>query len=377
MAARLVRRGQIASRASTREPLASTPDAPVLRLQRAIGNRATTALLRSPSKPGEFTLVQDLYPSGTMDAPTWKKTVASAKEALEGKRFDEARDLYTSLYQDLARTAAADATGITADFAVNLAKVDDTGYKPGLNLILGSGGSKGGSTGFVDKSGHFNVTLDLSLGADVPAIAIRLYSSTFGEDKARALGVMRHEMAHAHHHQVLLELVAKWRSTLKPTSSDKPQTHAPAPRDTFESWLKANAKKLKLSPAEVALALETERHQVTHKTEVLAYVEEFMTAFGLIQPAPTTRDPIFAQLLGALESGRWAGAEDDVRKAAGARLNAYYCNVMKPDQRKVFDDWVAEQAAKTGSESMRDSFVAMLISVGAKCKARKRTLLSR
>jgi hypothetical protein len=371
MATRLVRRGQTASRAVTREPSASTPDEPVLRLQRAIGNRATAALLRAPSKPGEFALVDDLYPSGTMDAATWKTTVASAKDALDGRRTDEARDLYTSLYQDLAKTAAADATGITADLSVNLAKVDDTGYKPGLNLILGSGGSKGGSTGFVDSSGHFNVRLDLSSGADVPAIAIRLYSSAFAEDKARSLGVLRHEMAHAHHHQALLELVAKWRSTLKPAASDKLKAHASSPGDAFESWLKANAKKLKLSPADLALALETERHQATYKTEVLAYVEEFMTAFGLIQPVPTTHDPIFAQLLGALESGRWAGAEDDVRKAAEARLDAYYCNVMKPDQRKVFDDWVAEQAAKGGSESMRDSFIAMLKSVGAKCKATK------
>lgn len=377
MAARLVRSGLIVSRATTHGVSASMPDEPVLRLQRAIGNRATTALLRAPSKPGEFTLVEDLYPTGTMDAATWKRTVASAKEALEGRRFDEARDLYASLYQDLARTAAADSTGIVADFSVNLAKIDDTGYKPGLNLILGSGGSKGGSTGFVDKSGHFNVKLDLSSGADVPAIAIRLYSSTFAEDKARPLGVLRHEMAHAHHHQALLELVARWRSTLKPAASDKPKAHAPAPADAFESWLKASAKKLKLSQADVAVAIETERHQVTHKTEVLAYVEEFMTAFGLIQPAPTTHDPIFAQLLGALESGRWAGAEDDVRKAAGARLDAYYCNVLKPAQRKVFDDWVAEQAAMTGTESMRDSFIAMLKSVGAKCKASKGRAVAR
>jgi hypothetical protein len=371
MATRLVRRGQTASRAGTREPSASTPDEPVLRLQRAIGNRATAALLRASSKPGEFALVDDLYPSGTMDAATWKTTVASAKDALDERRTDDARDLYTSLYQDLAKTAAADATGITADLSINLAKVGDTGYKPGLNLILGSGGSKGGSTGFVDRGGHFNVRLDLSSGADVPAIAIRLYSSAFAEEKARSLGVLRHEMAHADHHQALLELVAKWRSTLKPAASDKPKAHAPSPGDAFESWLKANAKKLKLSPADLALALETERHQATYKTEVLAYVEEFMTAFGLIQPVPATRDPIFAQLLGALESGRWAGADDDVRKAAEARLDAYYCNVMKPDQRKVFDDWVAEQAAKGGSESMRDSFLAMLKSVGVKCKATK------
>ena len=130
MAARLVRRGQIASRASTRGLSASTPDEPVLRLQRAIGNRATSALLRAPPKPGEFTLVEDLYPTGTMDAAKWKGTVASAKEALEGRRLDEARDLYTSLFQDLARAAAADTAGIAADLSVNLAKVDDTGYKP-------------------------------------------------------------------------------------------------------------------------------------------------------------------------------------------------------------------------------------------------------
>jgi hypothetical protein len=357
MADRLMRRGQVASRPTERGLPASTPDEPVLQLQRAIGNRATTALLRSPSKPGEFTLVEDLYPTGTMDSATWKSTVASAKAALDARRVDEARELYTALYQDLAKSAAADSGGIVANFSVNLARIDDTGYKPGLNLILGSGGSKGGSTGFVDHTGHFNVKLDLSSGAEVPAVAIRLYSSTFVESKARSLGVLRHEMTHAHHHQVLLELVARWRSTRKPKAGD------------FETWLKANARKLGLSRADLAVALETERHQVTDKTEVLSYVEEFMTAFGLIQPAPTTHDPIFAQLLGALDSGRWAGAEDDVRQAAGARLDAYYRNVLTPAQRKVFDDWVADQAAKTGTESMRDSFIVMLKSVGANRKA--------
>src|SRR5262245_9673253 len=226
MTARLSRRGRIASRASAHALPAPTPDQPVLRLQRTIGNRAARTLLRAPPKPGEFTLVEDLYPTGTMDSATWKRTVASAKEALEGRRFDEARDLYTSLYQDLARTAAADAAGIVADLSVNLAKVDDTGYKPGLTLILGSGGSKGGTTGFVDKSGHFNVRLDLSVGAEVPAVAIRLYSSAFVEDKARSLGVLRHEMTHAHHHHALLGLVASWRSTQKPAASNTRGAHA-------------------------------------------------------------------------------------------------------------------------------------------------------
>jgi len=169
----------------------------------------------------------------------------------------------------------------------------------------------------------------------------------------------------------LLGLVAGWRSTLQPAAGDKPRGCAPAPADAFEGWPKARAKTLRLSGVNVALALETEQHQATDKTEVVAYVEEFMTAFGLIERAPDTHDPIFAQLLGALEGGRWAGAEDDVRKAAEARLDAYYCNVMTPAQRKVFDDWVAEQAAKTGTEAMGDSFLAMLKSIGVKCKAPK------
>jgi hypothetical protein len=39
----------------------------MLRLQHAIGNRGTRALLRAPPKPGEFTLVEDLHPKGTID----------------------------------------------------------------------------------------------------------------------------------------------------------------------------------------------------------------------------------------------------------------------------------------------------------------------
>jgi hypothetical protein len=83
----------------------------------------------------------------------------------------------------------------------------------------------------------------------------------------------------------LLGLVAGWRSTLQPAAGDKPRGCAPAPADAFEGWPKARAKTLRLSGVDVALALETEQHQATDKTEVVAYVEEFMTAFGLIERA--------------------------------------------------------------------------------------------
>src|SRR5438309_4296451 len=99
MGGQLVRREQIASHPSTHGRSVSPPDGAVLRLQRAIGNRATRALLRAPPKPGEFALVEDLYPTGTMDAAAWKDKVTAAKEALEARRYDEARALYTLLYQ--------------------------------------------------------------------------------------------------------------------------------------------------------------------------------------------------------------------------------------------------------------------------------------
>ena len=42
-----------------------------------------------------------------------------------------ASTLHVSLYQDPARTAVVDPAGIVADLFANLAKVDDTDYRPG------------------------------------------------------------------------------------------------------------------------------------------------------------------------------------------------------------------------------------------------------
>ena len=95
-----------------------------------------------------------------------------------------------------------------------------------------------------------------------------------------------------------------------------------------------------------------------------------MTAFGPIQPVlpRTIRSSRSC-------SARWRAAAGRAPRTSqeGGRgsTRCVLLHVLKPAQRKVFDDWVAEQAAKTGTESMRDSFVAMLKSVGAKCKAPK------
>jgi len=61
----------------------------------------------------------------------------------------------------------------------------------------------------------------------------------------------------------------------------------------------------------------------TANTELLAYVEGFMTAFHLIDPPPGPRHAVFIELLGALDTGSvdtWRGAlrpgdEGDRRRA--------------------------------------------------------------
>src|SRR4051794_24965556 len=159
--------------------------AAIVRLQRALGNRGTRALLRSPhgTEP-EFAALASASLKGGLDAATWSQKVTAAKQALREHKLDDATGLYIELYQDLARTAGADAIAdVSPNYSINVAAGDDTSYKAGLNLVLGTGGSKGGSTAYVDSAGKFGVKLSLSGGA-TQAVAIRLFGGSFKEDKA-------------------------------------------------------------------------------------------------------------------------------------------------------------------------------------------------
>jgi hypothetical protein len=130
-------------------------------------------------------------------------------------------------------------------------------------------------------------------------------------------------------------------------------------------------------------------------TEVLAYVEGFVTAFHLIDPPPPVDHPIFVELLGVLDTTKvlpWKSADRTVTDLAVRRLEKYYCDVLDPDHRKSFDAWVAAQVkraqddeaalkAKTnpgavagararGETSFAD-FVKRLQSIPGKCSASK------
>ncbi len=212
----------------------------------------------------------------------------------------------------------------------------------------------------MDASGKFNAKLDLSPGAPVPAVAIRLYGSSFATDKARSVGILRHEMVHARHHHRLLTLVASWRA-----SGVSRAKHAPG-ADSFDAWLAMSVQRGTVTRPDAALATELEEGR-GFSSEVLAYVEEFIQSFGIIDPPPTAHDPVFGQLLGPVENGRWANAAGSVKTLAGTRLSAYYCAVMTAAQRAVLDEWVHGQAQRTDNQKPPADFIAMLTGVAGSC----------
>jgi hypothetical protein len=307
-----------------------------LRLQRSIGNRRTCAILRDvkaahptpmSARRGEFPQIKNAYPAAGLDQKAWTQTLAAAKAARDGGDDKGAIDLYTKLYQDLAATAGASGLkDVAAGLPVNVAKAKDKGYAPGLNLILAKGGGKGGTTGFVDDTGLFGVPLDKAAKATRPHIAIRLFSDSFNDDKALSLGVLRHEMLHAHHHEQALAAL----------DAGKPRAGSAAP-----------------SAVDTILVDEVGQRGRAN-TELLAYVEGFMTSFHLIDPAPKPTHAVFLELLGALDTGTvepWSNAKPAVRDEALGRLREYYCDTLDAAHRAAFDAWVALQAAQVTKDA--------------------------
>jgi hypothetical protein len=303
-----------------------------LRLQRSIGNRRTCALLRSPkaahptpmaTRRGEFPQITAAHPAGGLDQQTWSQTLADAKAAFDARDFDGGTALYKKLYQDLATTAGATALkDVAAGPAVNVAKADNTGYAPGLNLVL-ERGSKGGTTAWVDDAGNFAVPLDTAAKAKRPHVAIRLYLSSFKDDKAQTLGILRHEMLHARHHEQALAALDAGKG-------------APA-----------------LSAVDKILVGEVTAGRSRANTELLAYVEGFMTSFHLAG-SPDAKHPAFIELLGALDTGSldtWRFADDTMRNEGLGRLREYYCNTLGAKHRTAFDAWVATLDAQVAKDT--------------------------
>jgi hypothetical protein len=135
-----------------------------------------------------------------------------------------------------------------------------------------------------------------------------LNRSSFKSQKAVTLGILRHEMVHAEH-------------------------YAAGAVDVSDP-------KARSGPIDVTSA----------NTELLAYVEGFMTMFHLTDPAPTSDNAAaFVELLGALSTSKvfpWANANPLVRSEALGRLQQYYCHALDPSHQAAFDLWVSAKLAR-------------------------------
>jgi len=283
----------------------------------------SSSIFRKSTKPTLITLpvmdrIEDAYAAGTLDTVQWRNLLDSAQQAYTKGRLDDAKNAYKRLYVDVAKLARADQvvnfSGNTSD--INIANWDKgkgttAEAKPGLNLTLASYGDldAAGKTAYVDQKGGFSTTLRLA-GGVLPFVAILLCRDAFHPDKEQTLAVLRHEMVHAEH------------LTIGEVGVSDPKT-----KSGYVDYSSAN-------------------------TELLAYVEGFMTMFHLRN---ANDDTAFVELLGVLDGSHthaWAGASHSVQSEALGRLQEYYCNALSPRHQRSFDDWVSAKLSKARRDEL-------------------------
>lgn len=252
--------------------------------------------------PGITDRIEDAYGGGSLTEIQWRTLLASAKESMAKGDTDAASRDYLALYADVAKLAQATRV-VPSSRAINIvtgSKENCRNAAPGLNLFLGNRDAWGAvaTTSYVDDRGKFGVTLR-GRGELQPEVAIVLSVTAFSPEKEQTLSVLRHEMVHAEHR-----------------SDDATALFLSSPKD-------------KVGPVRTSAA----------NTELLGYLEGFMTMFHLTHPAPTSADhPAFVELLGVLDP--WAAADPSVRSEALGRLQEYYCHALDRRHREAFEAWV-------------------------------------
>jgi hypothetical protein len=192
------------------------------------------------------------------------------------------------------------------------------------------------------------VALDFKKGIPAVEVALTVSPGAFKDEKAMSMRTIRHEMLHARHRQITMKAVTKW--------------HNAGRKQGFEDYVAKHAKSLGLSDADVVLVQKGARGGQVN-TEVLAYVEGFMTEYHLTQPTKAGTAMAFFELLGAVETKKfltWQQADPKVRAEAMARLKGYFGTLGK-DHQDRWKEWVADGVAKYGSDKTgRKEFFAAL-----------------
>ena len=163
---------------------------------------------------------------------------------------------------------------------------------------------------------------------------MKISPNAFADDKALSMRTIRHEMLHVRHRQLTLAAATKW--------------DADGRKKPFGAWVAKHAKQLKLSAADVILVQRgAQGGQVD--TEVLSYVEGFMTEFHLSPPTKAGTLMAFVELLGAASTSKyptmWLQAHDTVKDEALARLRDYYATLGSA-HRRLWKEWVDEGVDK-------------------------------
>ena len=336
----------------------------VLELQRAVGNRAVVQLLaqdpgqrplrtgvlaagrgivqRAGSNP-EFAPVGTLTPPGSLTDTQWATAIAAA-------RATPSAAAYEPLIRDIAITAGMPALG--AGFVpARVPVTDGKTAQPGLNMSMDPA-DKPGHAGWVDGSGAYGVPFRLDrTGPPDRRVAVILSVGILKAEKALSLQTVRHEMVHARHKQKVLEAVTAWQAL--------PARGRPA----FSEWLTRQTRK-RTGPMSAldAVLIGKGAQDLGVNTEILAYVESFVTSFHRRGPTLADAGPAFFELLGAVQTDRfdtWKQADPTVQAEALTRLREYHATLDRPHQR-LWRQWLDRQLERVGKDRYRKDFLTRL-----------------
>jgi Domain of unknown function (DUF4157) len=288
------------------------------------------------SREAKTALIEDPYARGSMDKDKWSGAIDEAIKAVKERRLDDAYKNYEILYSDIAKLA--DVTKLK-DFGIGINRMDGkvdttTNAKPGLNFSFAEVPGKAGTTFFVKIQGGMEVPkITLDEDAREMRVAIVLYYTSFGRSKEATLGVMRHEMMHVEHNQQTLETIWKFLDYKRDNKGKKARN--------FTDWLEGQ----KL-PEYQQILIEKAREGGTANSEVLAYVEGFMTQYHLVDAKEIISFPGL-ELLGAIENNRWDNAKDEVKSQAMGRIQQYFLDVLDSDHRVQFSEWIRKQKSNS------------------------------
>jgi hypothetical protein len=292
--------------------------ASVLTLQRTIGNAAVTLLLARETKK----------------SPTLKPRFAFVTGQLKPKEWAEKSRL--EQYADVAQLAGA--TSISSVRSISASSINEipevkvgNATKPGLNLVK-EYGDHDGTSGFVDDAGTWRGDiLPATASGPAPQVALILGPKAFEHDEAYALGTVRHEMEHARHFELSIEWLQKWRDD--------------GAKKAFSTYIGEQAKNGKI-PADVLPLIRVEHDSPRGDTELLAYLEGFVTTLQFLPEKPDMsviikgRYPHAISQLKQLGSPQNAGWSEKVRTQGLDRIRELCCKGLNESGRQKLVAWL-------------------------------------